>query len=513
MHSQPSEGEGGASELKEWLQTHNLTEYYSKFVESEFQSPKDLKGFTREDIKELCEILGITSFGKKSRLRQAISALNKNSDDFFPLTTEDFECIKKIQTHKKKAEETAEWYEQTKQSVVEHREKASTQLGETKESLNQQYDVILQDIDLTHVEVDKIIAACVECENRVRKVMRIDDLEQMPQRSKTIQSIAGEAFALTIPTTDFKSRFPNIDFLRQGTVADINLTVHITTGDIEMKICISPVAKLSEVRGIIARNYPGSIVGNQMFKSTTGQQFRDEQTLAECGLGNNSKLFLRSKVKQTRQNLENQVMELQGELNEAHRLIDSLRNGGGPRHGSESMSSNQRNYDRNQRDYDRHGGRKNRNNDRGRRFNSGNTHNSSPKTSTISQSNATAKFGDNAVSDVDIGPNMSSARDDGAGVPPKLVVSGAEEYNGTYLLQRENWNSKPLYKKANNSKCIRWFRNAWLIDDEVRDEPLGVAVWRRQTRHPGAKNQEWIVFKDNQWTDCSELRVTPVWDR
>jgi len=499
MHSQPSEGEGGASELKEWLQTHNLTEYYSKFVESEFQSPKDLKGFTREDIKELCEILGITSFGKKSRLRQAISALNKNSDDFFPLTTEDFECIKKIQTHKKKAEETAEWYEQTKQSVVEHREKASTQLGETKESLNQQYDVILQDIDLTHVEVDKIIAACVECENRVRKVMRIDDLEQMPQRSKTIQSIAGEAFALTIPTTDFKSRFPNIDFLRQGTVADINLTVHITTGDIEMKICISPVAKLSEVRGIIARNYPGSIVGNQMFKSTTGQQFRDEQTLAECGLGNNSKLFLRSKVKQTRQNLENQVMELQGELNEAHRLIDSLRNGGGPRHGSESMSSNQRNYDRNQRDYDRHGGRKNRNNDRGRRFNSGNTHNSSPKTSTISQSNATSR--------------KKKARDDGAGVPPKLVVSGAEEYNGTYLLQRENWNSKPLYKKANNSKCIRWFRNAWLIDDEVRDEPLGVAVWRRQTRHPGAKNQEWIVFKDNQWTDCSELRVTPVWDR
>jgi len=494
MHSQPSEGEGGANELKEWLQTHNLTEYYSKFVESEFQSPKDLKGFTREDIKELCEILGITSFGKKSRLRQAISALNKNSDDFFPLTTEDFECIKKIQTHKKKAEETAEWYEQTKQSVVEHREKASTQLGETKESLNQQYDVILHDIDLTHVEVDKIIAACVECENRVRKVMRIDDLEQMPQRSKTIQSIAGEAFALTIPTTDFKSRFPNIDFLRQGTVADINLTVHITTGDIEMKICISPVAKLSEVRGIIARNYPGSIVGNQMFKSTTGQQFRDEQTLAECGLGNNSKLFLRSKIKQTRQNLENQVMELQGELNEAHRLIDSLRNGGGPRHGSESMSSNQRNYDRN-RDYDRHGGRKNRNNDRGR----------------ISQSNI---YSSKAVFSTSSGSMVPyEARDDGSGVPPKLVVTGAEEYNGTYLLQRENWNSKPLYKKANNSKCIRWFRNAWLIDDEVRDEPLGVAVWRRQTRHPGAKNQEWIVFKDNQWTDCSELRVTPVWDR
>lgn len=497
MHSN-SEGEGGTSELKEWLQTHNLTEYYSKFVESEFQSPKDLKGFTREDIKELCEILGITSFGKKSRLRQAISALNKNSDDFFPLTTADFDCIKKIQTHKKKAEETAEWYEQTKQSVVEHREQAGTQIGETKKALNQQYDRIMYDIDQTHIEVDNIITACGECENRIRKVMRIDDLEQMPERSKTIQTIASEAFVLNVPNTDFRSRFPNIDFLRQGTVADINLTVHITTGDIEMKICISPMAKISEVRGIIARNYPGSIVANQVFKSTTGQQFKDEQTLSECGLGNNSKVFLRSKVKHTRQYIENQIVELQNELSDAYRQIENMggdhnANRAGARHVSESVSSaNNNRYDRN-RDYDRNGGRKGRAN--ARRLNSSNTHNSSPKTSTISHSNATAR------------------EDSGSSVPPKLVVTGAEEYNGTYLVQKQKWNSKPLYKKANNSKCIRWFRNAWLIDDEVRDEPLGVAVWRRQTRHPGAKNQEWIVFKDNQWTDCSELRVTSVWDR
>lgn len=329
--------------------------------------------------------------------------------------------------------------------------------------------------------------------------MPIKDLDEIPLRSKKIQEISQEAFKLPIPSTNFRTHLPNTHFLDSVNTPDISLTVHITTGDLEMKININPFAKLSEIRGIIARDYPESILSHQVFVSATGQQLEDEATLADCGLkgGPDSRINLKytgkfKGEKHSRETLQKRMYELEQALREKDRILEQFRR---QRHTSDSR------YGGSSRD--------------------GST--TSPKTS-LSNSNTVVRRISNESNSMaaawkSMARGPSSVRGPGSredslpgagGVPQRLRVTGAEEYNGMYVLQRDMWNGKPLYQKLNQEKCIRWFRNAWLIDDEVRDEPLGVAVWRKSTRHPGSKNQEWIVFKDNQWTDCSELRVTPV---
>eukprot|EP00494_Astrolonche_serrata_P027881 UN28146 len=119
--------------------------------------------------------------------------------------------------------------------------------------------------------------------------MHIKDLNQIDERSKTIAEITKAVCKQPIPSESVHktpgtwasmfeaSQAPNINNHNHHSQdnnnfrndSDINIIVLINPGDNEMNLTISTNTKLQEIRGIIAVNYPNSIVHGQAFFAGT----------------------------------------------------------------------------------------------------------------------------------------------------------------------------------------------------------------------------------------------------
>jgi len=461
--------------LQEWLEEKNLGDFHDKLTDLGFSAPSDLKGCTEAEIKELLQNLGIVKLGLKRRIANAVESLNDNDVFVIPLTQTDLEQIQLLREKKALAESTCERFEKLIKDCDTQQQRAFQELNKIQQNVTKTFSDRIQHLSTEQNGVNDFLQLATRNLANVRLAIKIKDIDELDDRSARIVNLTSEVYNKPLPSTEaFESNPINADeILRISSPTKkfertVNLTVIITCNDIEMNFGLEPNTKLFHVRGIIALHYPTSTISNQKFY-LSGNPLEDDVSLKENGICSNDTLYLKSTNEEEAQNfqqLQERLKRLEGELVSKNRLIEHyqsfrIRN-------SKSSSQNRRHPERTL---------------------------SSNKFATSTPKREARSFQRGEVY--------------GSTFPQTLLVSGAEEYSGIYALQKELWNNKPLYKKS-DKKCIRWYRNAWLIDDKVRDEPLGVAVWRKSTRHPGIKGQQWIVFKDNQWTDCSDLLVQPI---
>ena len=106
---------------------------------------------------------------------------------------------------------------------------------------------------------------------------------------------------------------------------------------------------------------------------------------------------------------------------------------------------------------------------------------------------------------------------------PVLRVSGGGDLDGLYKLQPEPHAGRKLYKSE--SLVIRWCEEAWIFDEEVRNEPKGAAVLMADMYQANLEFQKlnllsespacecdasWMLLENGDWIEAPGLRVQPA---
>jgi len=92
---------------------------------------------------------------------------------------------------------------------------------------------------------------------------------------------------------------------------------------------------------------------------------------------------------------------------------------------------------------------------------------------------------------------------------PLLRVVGGGELDGLYKLQDEPHEGKNLY--VSDNYCIRWCQEGWVIDEQVRSELLGAAVYIAETNSPAMDiGKNWMLYEGGDWIEAPDLSVQPA---
>eukprot|EP00494_Astrolonche_serrata_P027041 UN27304 len=73
------------------------------------------------------------------------------------------------------------------------------------------------------------------------------------------------------------------------------------------------------------------------------------------------------------------------------------------------------------------------------------------------------------------------------------------------------YNLKPLFVRNDGKKYLRWYGEAWYLDDEIRNEAKGIAKLEEDIPHPFAKaKSKWMMYDDGHWKKSSKVQVLAV---